>query len=43
LDLTIDGADEIDAKGRMIKGGGANLLWEKNRRLGVAQNGRDRR
>jgi ribose 5-phosphate isomerase A len=29
LDLTIDGADEIDAKGRMIKGGGANLLWEK--------------
>jgi len=29
LDLTIDGADEIDAQGRMIKGGGANLLWEK--------------
>ena len=29
LDLTIDGADEIDALGRMIKGGGANLLWEK--------------
>ena len=29
LDLTIDGADEIDGKGRMIKGGGANLLWEK--------------
>ena len=29
LDLTIDGADDIDAKGRMIKGGGANLLWEK--------------
>jgi ribose 5-phosphate isomerase A len=29
LDLTIDGADEIDRKGRMIKGGGANLLWEK--------------
>jgi ribose 5-phosphate isomerase A len=29
LDMTIDGADEIDAKGRMIKGGGANLLWEK--------------
>jgi ribose 5-phosphate isomerase A len=29
LDLAIDGADEIDAKGRMIKGGGANLLWEK--------------
>jgi len=29
LDLTIDGADEIDGQGRMIKGGGANLLWEK--------------
>jgi ribose 5-phosphate isomerase A len=29
LDLTIDGADEVDGKGRMIKGGGANLLWEK--------------
>lgn len=29
LDLTIDGADEIDGKGRMLKGGGANLLWEK--------------
>ena len=29
LDMTIDGADEIDASGRMIKGGGANLLWEK--------------
>jgi ribose 5-phosphate isomerase A len=25
----IDGADEIDANGRMIKGGAANLLWEK--------------
>ena len=29
LDLTIDGADEIDRSGRMIKGGGACLLWEK--------------
>ncbi len=29
LDLTIDGADEIDRHGRMIKGGGACLLWEK--------------
>ena len=29
LDLTIDGADEIDGHGQMIKGGGANLLWEK--------------
>jgi ribose 5-phosphate isomerase A len=27
--LTIDGADEIDANGRLIKGGAANLLWEK--------------
>ena len=29
LDLTIDGADAIDRSGRMIKGGGACLLWEK--------------
>ena len=29
LDLAIDGADEIDAGGRMIKGGAANLLWGK--------------
>jgi ribose 5-phosphate isomerase A len=29
LDLAIDGADEIDGHGRMIKGGGASLLWEK--------------
>lgn len=29
LDLTIDGVDEIDRAGRMIKGGGACLLWEK--------------
>ena len=29
LDLAIDGADEIDDRGRMIKGGGASLLWEK--------------
>ena len=29
LDLTIDGADEIDRRLRMIKGGGACLLWEK--------------
>ena len=29
LDLTIDGADEIDEQFRMIKGGGACLLWEK--------------
>lgn len=29
LDLIIDGPDEIDADGSMIKGGGACLLWEK--------------
>lgn len=29
LDLTIDGPDEIDGHFRMIKGGGACLLWEK--------------
>lgn len=29
LDITIDGADEIDPAGAMIKGGGARLLWER--------------
>ena len=29
LDLTIDGADEVDVAGDMIKGGGGALLWEK--------------
>jgi len=29
LDLTIDGADEVDPKGDMIKGGGGCHLWEK--------------
>ncbi|MDR0400488.1 MAG: ribose-5-phosphate isomerase RpiA [Treponema sp.] len=29
LDLTIDGADEIDPKGRLVKGGGGALLIEK--------------
>jgi ribose 5-phosphate isomerase A len=29
LDIVFDGADEIDPKGQMIKGGGGNLLWEK--------------
>lgn len=29
IDLTIDGPDEIDNQFRMIKGGGACLLWEK--------------
>ncbi len=29
IDLTIDGADEIDQAFAAIKGGGAALLWEK--------------
>lgn len=29
LDVTVDGPDEIDRDGVMIKGGGACLLWEK--------------
>lgn len=29
LDLAVDGADEIDHTGAMIKGGGACLLWER--------------
>lgn len=29
LDLVIDGADEVDPAGSMIKGGGAALLWER--------------
>lgn len=29
LDLTIDGADEVDARGYLIKGGGGALLMEK--------------
>ncbi|MCL1930332.1 MAG: ribose-5-phosphate isomerase RpiA [Treponema sp.] len=29
LDLTIDGADEVDPRGRLIKGGGGALLIEK--------------
>ncbi len=29
LDLTVDGADQIDARGAMIKGGGGALLREK--------------
>lgn len=29
LDVCIDGPDEIDSDGAMIKGGGACLLWEK--------------
>jgi ribose 5-phosphate isomerase A len=29
IDLTIDGADEVDPSGDLIKGGGGALLWEK--------------
>jgi len=29
LDLTIDGADEVDPDGNLIKGHGGALLWEK--------------
>jgi len=29
LDVTVDGADEIDADLNLIKGGGGALLWEK--------------
>jgi ribose 5-phosphate isomerase A len=29
LDVTIDGPDEVDRDGDMIKGGGACLLWER--------------
>lgn len=34
MPVYIDGADEIDASGAMIKGGGAALTREKNRCLG---------
>src|SRR5687768_2848869 len=29
IDISIDGADEVDTKGNMIKGGGGSLLREK--------------
>ena len=29
IDVTIDGADEVDPSGSLIKGGGGALLWEK--------------
>lgn len=29
VDVTIDGADEVDPDGNLIKGGGGALLWEK--------------
>ena len=41
LDLTIDGADEVDPRGNLLKGLGGALLWEKivascSRRLVIA-------
>lgn len=29
VDVTIDGADEVDPRGNLVKGGGGALLWEK--------------
>ena len=29
VDVTIDGADQVDPEGNLIKGGGGALLWEK--------------
>jgi ribose 5-phosphate isomerase A len=29
VDVTIDGADQVDPQGNLIKGGGGALLWEK--------------
>ena len=29
IDMTIDGADEVDSEFRLMKGGGGALLWEK--------------
>lgn len=29
VDLTIDGADQVDPEGNLVKGGGGALLWEK--------------
>jgi ribose 5-phosphate isomerase A len=47
LDLTIDGADEVDPRGRMIKGRGGALLHEKilaahSRRLMIVVDGSKR-
>ena len=33
LELVVDGPDEIDRDGHMIKGGGACLLWERILRI----------
>ena len=43
LDLTVDGADEIDHQLRLIKGGGGALAARKDRRCGLAADGGDRR
>jgi hypothetical protein len=40
LDLTIDGADEIDANGRMVKGGAVPTYFGKNHRLRIHEDGR---
>lgn len=29
VDVTIDGADQVDPEGNLVKGGGGALLWEK--------------
>src|SRR4029453_18338431 len=47
LDLTIDGADEVDPRGRMIKGRGGAMLHEKilaahSRRLVIVVDGSKR-
>ena len=43
LDLTIDGADEIDGDLTLIKGGGGGAVARKDRRGGLGENDRDRR
>ena len=43
LDLTVDGADEIDHELRLIKGGGGALATRKDRRGGLQADGGDRR
>ena len=43
LDLTVDGADEVDPALRLIKGGGAALLREKIVAAASPAHDRDRR
>ena len=43
IDLTVDGADEVDAELNLIKGGGAALLQEKIVAAASARHGGDRR